>query len=275
MKPMRPRISQLPRAARAFSVVLFTLALPACGSREVQRDPLPGERKGLERGLERYLAGRYGEAEREFTRYLILQPDSVLRGEALCWRGLARLKLGRLDAARTDCEQALETETTDTIRAMARKGVADALFAAESYRQSRVAYEAALDQHPEEIETHRILLRIAMCDLKMGRWARAEGTLRQLRLHHTNTESGIRAKEIMDEQVRYFTVQCGAFSTRVAADSLYRRIVTRGFPARVESGATMGKTYYRVRVGRFQSADEAEYLARRLRGIGFPTRVVP
>jgi cell division septation protein DedD len=62
---------------------------------------------------------------------------------------------------------------------------------------------------------------------------------------------------------RAFSVQVAAFDTRVSADSLVRRLTTRGYTARVVGT----RAPYRVRVGRYPTRERAAEAARQLNRI--------
>jgi cell division septation protein DedD len=61
-----------------------------------------------------------------------------------------------------------------------------------------------------------------------------------------------------------FTVQVAAVKERGEAETIARRLTTRGFPAYVLSPAAGAPRVYRVRVGRFKERRDAESIAVRL-----------
>ena len=69
---------------------------------------------------------------------------------------------------------------------------------------------------------------------------------------------------------RAFSVQVAAFDTRAGADSLLRRLTTRGYTARVVGT----RAPYRVRVGRYATRERATAAARQLGGIAARAVVV-
>ncbi|NNK47675.1 MAG: tetratricopeptide repeat protein [Gemmatimonadetes bacterium] len=71
-----------------------------------------------------------------------------------------------------------------------------------------------------------------------------------------------------------FSVQLGAFGSRVAAEDLRNRVVASGRTARILPPASPGELY-RVRSGRFAGREEAARHAVRLAEAGFESIVVP
>jgi len=59
-------------------------------------------------------------------------------------------------------------------------------------------------------------------------------------------------------------VQVGAFATRKEADSLAKKLSSRGYAVYVMNPMGDGKKVYRVRVGNYGTADEAQRVSARL-----------
>lgn len=75
---------------------------------------------------------------------------------------------------------------------------------------------------------------------------------------------------------RGWTVQVGAFSSRVAADTLVESLGAKGFRAHVTPSAASADGRWRVRVGRLSNEREAQRLAQRLESeASLATWVIP
>jgi cell division protein FtsN len=63
----------------------------------------------------------------------------------------------------------------------------------------------------------------------------------------------------------HYSVQVGSFRAREQAERLHRRLVDKGYAARVQSSNVPGKgLWYRVRVGEFPNRSDADRTAQRL-----------
>lgn len=64
-----------------------------------------------------------------------------------------------------------------------------------------------------------------------------------------------------------YSVQVGAYKSRLAAEDMLRRLTAEGYPAYLiaEDG------YYKARVGAFEVLDNAAAMERRLRAHGYDT----
>ncbi len=72
-----------------------------------------------------------------------------------------------------------------------------------------------------------------------------------------------------------YSVQVGAFSKKVNAESLVDKLNGKGYIAFVVNSGSADKITYKVRVGKLNSINEAKNLEKDLSGQGYPTKIVP
>jgi tetratricopeptide (TPR) repeat protein len=201
--------------------------------------------------------------------------DPQLRTEAQYYYGLAQLRLGQYDDARSAFQNVMDTRPTEDIYDKAALSLTEGYYMAGLYTDALETSKQLFRKSPHSSFLSLIYFKIAGADLKLMRWEEADEYLKKIIADFPQSPEAPIAKELLDEK-QYFAVQVGSFLDKGRALTLIDDLKGSGqYAYVVETTAPDGQTYYRVRVGQMSSLSDAEDLKKRLDKLGYPTLIYP
>ncbi|NLE29760.1 MAG: tetratricopeptide repeat protein [Phycisphaerae bacterium] len=249
------------QSIRFYIIIVFLLGLNGCSLVN------PDLAEGIREGQKQYARKNYLGAERLLTAAISKDPRSPAVAEAYYIRGLARLKLYRMNIAQQDFKRALALATRDDLKANVHVCLASIAFEQEDWDTAYKYYKAAEVNLPILSPSDWILFRLASSAQRSGRWEEGKKYFGRILREYPNSEVAKSAKRYMNCQ--YFTIQTGAFSNASGAQAQMSELRQAGLPARSEIINVNGKTLKRVSVGRYN------YYSQASKGLAKVQKVVP
>lgn len=189
--------------------------------------------------------------------------------------GMSLLKQLKPTEARLNFE-ILVNEFKDTkFVSFAACGIADSYFQEGNFQQACLEYEKILSDYPQIPFKSSLQFKRARCFVKLGRLREAKDLFKRIKNEYPLSFEADSAKEILNENLFYFTIQAGAFVERDRAERFCEKLKEKGFDTFISQITKGKKTYYRVRVGKFNSQEETNAIAEKLKKEGYSVKVYP
>ncbi|MCM8800603.1 MAG: SPOR domain-containing protein [Candidatus Omnitrophica bacterium] len=234
----------------------------------------------LERVKTHLLKGEYKSAILEGEKLLAgIQKDTNDLDELYYLLGLSYLKDGNYLHASDIFEIILKEFKESRYKGEALLGLADIFFLKGNFKEAEGYYQQILN-NPRYIRFRALVYyRLSQIGAKTGDIEKIGDYLKRLEKEFPlslelkmNSDLVIYRDNALDF---YYTVQVGAFSNQINAQTLLERLIKEGYPAYIEEINLKESTSYRVRVGRFKTRYEAQRLEERLKQQGYPTKIYP
>lgn len=197
-----------------------------------------------------FLEGQYDKAER--AAQSLIDQRSRQRYELYYLKGLSELKLNKLKEARESFGTIISKYPASNRIFDAHLGIGDSYMLEGNGQESAKIYNDIAIRFPKDKNIVLVKERLAMeaipgnADLKPNVIPRSESK-------------------------GYISVQAGCFKNRRNAESLSKKLISRGYKSYVELPMGSGDKLYRVKVGRLNSKEEADTIAAKLRRDGYKT----
>lgn len=251
--------------------LLVAAALGGCTNWGADRTDPYGRYFNL--GRDAYQAGRWQAAADNLTHYLQAYPSSPRRAEAYYYRGLARVKLERRQAAREDFDRAVHSQPSARVRSLAHVAMGNLHYEEGQDARALEAYEQGLRSPAPEVPQERVALRLAISLQRLGRWADADRYLAMVIRRYPQTAAAEEARRRYHMDA--FAVQTGAFARSLGAQREAEGLRQAGFRPRIRTTMHERQTLHTVRVGQAATYAEARRLAQRVNQAGFAAMIVP
>jgi tetratricopeptide (TPR) repeat protein len=244
----------------------------------------------MERAL---LEGNYNKIVSDATK--LIDSRSSGREELYYERGLAELKLGKFDAARSDFNTVISKYSRSGRKFDSYIGIGDAYFLEGNIGNATKSYEGILSEFPNDKNLALVYYRIGCCYRKSGINDRAEfyfdksrkmaplsfesrmiprpGYCRVATAEAEPNHDTQSLKEPLSGQGSRFSVQVGSFKSKYNAEKLSHKLTGDGYETFVDYAKAAEDGMYRVKVGRFSWKNEAEKTASDLKGRGYNARI--
>ncbi len=217
----------------------------------------------------------YAQAREMASKIIKDSNDPAQRIEAHYYYGLAQLRLGQYNDARSAFQTVMDAHPSQDTYDKAALSLTEGFYMAGLYTDALDTANKLLKKSPYSLYLSLIYFKIAGADLKLMRWEDAHQFLNKIIKEFPKSPEAPIAKQLLEEK-QYFAVQVGAFLDKGRALSLIDDLKGSGqYAYVVETTASDGKTYYRVRVGQMSSLNDAEDLKKRLDKLGYPTLIYP
>jgi tetratricopeptide (TPR) repeat protein len=197
------------------------------------------------------------------------------RTEAQYYYGLAQLRLGQYDEARSSFQNVMDTHPAQDIYDKSALSLIEGFYMAGQYTDALQSSKELLKKSPQSSFLSLIYLKVSGADLKLMRWEDANEYLNKIITEFPHSPEAPIARQLLEEK-QYFAVQVGSFLDKGRALSLIDDLKGNGqYAYVVETSGSDGQTYYRVRVGQMSSLTQAEELKKSLDKLGYPTLIYP
>ena len=221
-----------------------------------------------------FLAEEYGSVLSK-TQQLLGGRDTQEKDLLLYLQGVSAFKLRDLDLA-IDSLQRLAADYPESSWAVPGQMVLGQLFSASGEDEKALKlYQKLLKEDPTKPMRVQVTFLLGKAQRRLGQWSQARASFESVLSQAPQSPPAQEARQILEGEDFYFTVQVGAFETKANALRLKAECERRGYPTQVSEAFMQGRRLYRVRVGQFSQREEAEQEAQRLKGEGFPARVAP
>lgn len=228
--------------------------------------------------------GETGEIEagilREDYSGIISREETLLSGlrghdlaRAQYFLGLAYLKTGEFAKARKYFNAALKIGADDSLNKDIETAIADSYFTENDYDNALIYYKKFLDTYRKTNREYIVKYKMARTCLELGQWNQAKSLLKEVA--GSSSLEAQKAREILEENLFYFTAQVGSFQDRKNARNLLKRLKKEKFDCFITETTCDKITCYRIRVGKFETKAEVEKIAAVLKEKGLPVRIYP
>ena len=180
------------QSIRFYIIIVFLLGLNGCSLVN------PDLAEGIREGQKQYARKNYLGAERLLTAAISKDPRSPAVVEAYYIRGLARLKLYRMNIAQQDFKRALALATRDDLKANVHVCLASIAFEQEDWDTAYKYYKAAEVNLPILSPSDWILFRLASSAQRSGRWEEGKKYFGRILREYPNSEVAKSAKRYMN-----------------------------------------------------------------------------
>ncbi len=222
-----------------------------------------------------FLRKEYGQVAAKTQDLLSHSGGSVPKDDLLYLQGVSCLKLRDLEMTRSALNRLLADYPNSRWVAQASLALGDAYLAAGEPQKALEIYQKLLSDQRAEPLKPQVNFRLGQAQRELGLWDKAKESLQSVAAQAPKSSEAAQAKDLLEKEDFYFSVQVGAFSSKGNAQRLKAEMERRGISAEVSEALMQGRRFYRVRVGRFGSRQEAQQQEQRLRADGFPAKVVP
>lgn len=188
--------------------------------------------------------------------------------------GVSFLKLTNTDKARYYFKKAISS-TEDSIAVNSNIGIADAYFLDKDFHKAIDKYKDILSNYSYKVNKSNIYFKLGQGYRKIGAWSQSKKYFRRVRKDYPLSFESYLAKDILDEDVFYFTVQVGSFVNRDNAKRLYLKLKRKGYPAFIDEKKAKNLKFYRVRIGKFDQKFPVYEAEKELKKMGLPTKIYP
>ena len=217
----------------------------------------------------------YAQARELASKVIKDSNNPAQRNEARYYYGLAQLRLGQYDEARSAFQEVMDSHPSQDTYDKAALSLIEGFYMAGFYTDALDVANKLLKKSPHSAFLSLIYLKIAGAELKLMRWEDAGGFLNKIISEFPASPEAPIAKQLLEEK-QYFAVQVGSFLDKARAIALIDDLKGSGqYSYVVETVGPDGQKYYRVRVGQMSSLADAEDLKKRLDKLGYPTLIYP
>jgi tetratricopeptide (TPR) repeat protein len=188
--------------------------------------------------------------------------------------GICYLKLANGSRAREYFKRGM-SDKTDTITLDCLRGIADSYYVETQYIEAIKRYDYILAKYRKIPNEVNINYKLAQSYYHLGDWAKAKQYFKKTKnAYHDSFEAEF-ARNVLNENCFYYTVQVGSFGNKSNADKLLKKLKKNKYPVFIDETKDNIDTFYRVRVGKFSELQEARRVEQKLKEDGLPTKIYP
>ncbi|MDP2927623.1 MAG: SPOR domain-containing protein [Candidatus Omnitrophota bacterium] len=189
--------------------------------------------------------------------------------------GLSYLKESKLELA-GDCFRRILNNTGSKFKEEASLGLGDTYLVAGQFQQAEDIYNKLIADDSNSSQKPAVWYRLSQLESKRGDHQKGNDYLFKLKRDfplspELRLTKGIMSINIPANDSGEYSIQVGFFTNSVNANNLKSTLLSKNYPAYIESFGTG----YRVKVGRFKLQKEALDLEGKLSQDGFATKVCP
>ena len=188
--------------------------------------------------------------------------------------GICYLKLANGIRSREYFKKGI-SEKTDTITLSCLMGTADSYYIEAQYLEAIKRYDYILSKYRKIPNEANIVYKMAQSYYHLGDWAKAKKYYKKTKNDYSESFESEFARNILDKNCFYYTVQVGSFGNKDNADKLVRKLRKSNYPAFINETNDNTDTFYRVRVGKFSELQEAKQYEQNLKKDALPTKIYP
>jgi len=189
--------------------------------------------------------------------------------------GLSYLKEGSVLPAQ-DCFKRILNNQSSKFANEAKMSLADTYLMQGQFQQAENIYKKLIEDDSNSNLKAALLYRLNQLEIKKGDTQQSNSYYLKLKKDFPlslelkqNKRLGLAKAAVVNSG--QYSVQVGFFQNIANANNLKIKLLSKGFPAYLESSGAG----FRVKVGRFDSQKEALDLEKRLSQEGFPTKICP
>jgi len=189
--------------------------------------------------------------------------------------GLSYLKESKLDLAQ-DCFRRILNNSNSKFKEEASLGLGDTYLVTGQFQQAEDIYNKLIADDSNSNQKAAVLYRLSQLESKRGDHQKGNDYWFKLKRDfplspELRTTRNIASINIPANETGEYSIQVGFFTNSVHAYNLKSTLLSKNYPAYVESFGTG----YRVKVGRFKLQKEALDLESKLSQDGFQTKICP
>ncbi|MFH1191782.1 MAG: SPOR domain-containing protein [Candidatus Omnitrophota bacterium] len=189
--------------------------------------------------------------------------------------GLSYLKESKIGLAQ-GCFQRILNNPGSKFKEEARLGLGDTYLVTGQFQQAQDIYDRLMAEDPNSRQKSAVLYRLSQLEFKKGFHQKGNEYWSKLKKDfplspELRSTKGIASINIPANDADGYSMQLGFFTNSANADKLKDILLSKNYPAYVESFGSG----YRVKVGRFKVQQEALDLERKLSQDGFQTKICP
>ena len=201
------------------------------------------------------------------------QPDASNADELNYLLGLSYLKEFKLELA-GNCFRRILDNPHSEFKEKASLALADSYLVGGQLAQAEDIYNQLMASDSSNKQKPAILYRLSQLEFKRKDYQKSNDYRSQLKREfplspEVRLTKGILSVSAPADQSREYSIQVGFFSRRLNADNFKNSLLSKNYPAYVESF----NAGYRVKVGKFRLQQEALDLANQLARDGLPTKI--
>jgi len=189
--------------------------------------------------------------------------------------GLSYLKEGSVLSAQ-DCFKRILSNQNSKFFNEAKMSLADTYLMQDQFQEAENIYKKLIEDDSNSNLKAALLYRLNQLEIKKGDTQQGNSYYLKLKKDFPlnlelkqNKGLGLAKTTVIDSS--QYSVQVGFFENSANANNLNIKLLSKGFPAYLESSGTG----FRVKVGKFNSQKEALDLEKKLSQEGFPTKICP
>jgi tetratricopeptide (TPR) repeat protein len=222
-----------------------------------------------------YRTADFVGAERNSDQYLSAAGSGPNAAEAYYIRALSKIRRNQRSAARTDLNEGLSRQPHPDVRGRINAQLGHLSFDDQQYSLARSYYSAALKDLPPRSPSDDVLYHLAVAYQRDGQFQKAKPLFEQLVARFPASEWTPKARNKSQWTNPFFTIQCGAFVSRAAAQRSVSRLRSRGVDAALVSTGAPSSRHQLVCAGRYRTYNEAAGALHRIRRIQRDAFIVP
>lgn len=217
-------------------------------------------RETLVEARELYRAKQYAAAKSKSDSVIKRYSAFGQTAEAYYLRALCHVELGDRSRAAEDAQRCIAKSSDPVLTARAHATTASILFEQRRHKPAVSHYKRALKNLPEDPGRDLVHFNYGVCLQRVGDWRGARAQFSIVQRRYPTSSLAERARRAAAWPHEYFSIQCGAYRDRGAAETLANSLKGgRGRPAaRVQMRVVSGQSLHTVLVGRFPTYDEAQ-----------------
>jgi len=189
--------------------------------------------------------------------------------------GLSYLKESKIDPAQ-NCFRQILSNSNSKFKAAAHLALADTYLVSGQFQQAQDSYNKLIADDSNSNQKPAILYRLSQLELKKGNHQKGNDYWFKLKRDfplspELRLTKGIASVNLPLNETGEYSIQVGFFTNSVNARNFENRLLSKHYPAYVESFGSG----FRVKVGRFKLQKEALDLESKLSQDGFATKLCP
>jgi len=228
-----------------------------------------------------YLKGDYEQSLKDYQKLLEVYPQSSYAPASRYWVGSMLLTQKKYDTARKEFKKVLENYPQSNYLDWAQAGIGNSYLKEGNYSLALTEYQKVIADYPKSDILNLVYFNLGECYEKEGKEKEALEVYQKLIVKCPDSFEAIGVQKRINALQKKFvpiegrySVQVGAFSERVRADRLAKRLRDKGYSTYIMTITIEGRRFHRVRVGKLATEAEAQELARKLKEEdGLSTRI--
>ena len=189
-------------------------------------------------------------------------PDHADSAQAYYLRSLCHAKMSNKVRAESDARKCVRLSRDSELTANAHATLATLMFEANRTKEALPHFQKAFKQQVFKSSHGRtnedaLLYRYGLSLQREGRWKEAMKQFESVYKRFPRTTTAQHARRLRDWTHEYYSIQCGAFRQRNAAEAMHGRLQRARLQSRVEPVSRAGEFMYAVYVGKYPRYGQA------------------